>query len=365
MLTGQIGRPGTGVNPLRGQNNVQGACDMGALPNVFSGYQAVTDQANREKFAQAWEVENLPDKVGHTVTTAMNAAGEQLKAFYIMGENPMISDPDQAHVRQALSKLDFLVVQDIFLTPTCEFAHVVLPAASYAEKDGTFTNTERRVQRVRKAVESPGKARADWEILCDLADRLGYDHMKYENPAAIMEEIARLTPSYGGINFARLDQVGIAWPCPTTDHAGTPILHQTKFTRGLGKFMPAEYFAPAELPDKDYPFLLSTGRCYFHYHTGTMTRRTRLLDREERFPFVELNPEDAKELKIRDRDWIYVATRRGEIKVMARVTSVMSRGVIFMPFHFEEAPANALTINALDPTAKIPEYKVCAAKIRK
>ncbi|CAL7960304.1 Formate dehydrogenase subunit alpha [Gammaproteobacteria bacterium] len=365
MLTGNLGKPGAGVNPLRGQNNVQGACDMGALPNVFSGYQAVTDSAMREKFARAWGVENLPDKVGHTATTAMDAAGDQLKAFYIMGENPVISDPDQNHVKHALGKLDFLVVQDIFLTPTCEFAHVVLPAVSFAEKDGTFTNTERRVQRVHKAIEPIGEARADWEILCAIAEKLGSKNMYYQNPVAIMDEIAKLTPSYGGINYSRLDQSGLQWPCPTVDHPGTPILHTEKFTRGLGKFMPAEYFPLAEMPDAEYPLLLSTGRCYFHYHTGTMTRRTRLLDREERFPYVEINPENAKELQIRDRDWVLVTTRRGEIKVMARVTDILPSGVIFIPFHFEEAPANALTINARDAIAQIPEYKGCAAKMRK
>jgi formate dehydrogenase alpha subunit len=363
MLTGNLGLPGTGVNPLRGQNNVQGACDMGALPNVFSGYQTVTDESIRQKFAIAWHVDNLPATIGHTVTTAMDAAGKAIKAFYIMGENPMLSDPDQKHVRHALESLDFLVVQDIFMTPTCEFADVVLPAASYAEKDGTFTSTERRVQRIRKTLNPSGKALADWEILTALAKELDYPHMQYENPAAIMQEIASLTPIYGGISFARIDQVGLQWPCPDQDHPGTPILHTQKFTRGLGKFIPAEYFEPAELPDAEYPFLLSTGRCYFHYHTGTMTRRTRILEREEHFPFAEINIDDAKSLKIRDRDWIWVSTRRGEIKVMARVTDAITQGVLFIPFHFEEAPANALTINARDAAAQIPEFKVCAAKV--
>ena len=366
MLTGNVGRVGTGVNPLRGQNNVQGACDLGALPNVYSGYQKVTDPEIRAKFESAWGVRDLPSEVGHTVTTAINAAAEgELHGLYIMGENPMMSDPDQNHVRKALEKLDFVVDQDIFLNPTSEFADVVLPATSYAEKDGTFTSTERRVQRIRKAVEPVGESRADWEILCDVATRLGYDRMKYGSPADIMDEIASVTPIYGGMSFDRIGQVGLQWPCPDKDHPGTPVLHVGKFSRGKGLFSPADYKPSAEMPDEEYPFLLSTGRCYFHWHTGTMTRRSRLLDREERFPYVEISPADAEKLGIRDRDWVHVATRRAEIKVMARVTDVVIEGVIFMTFHFKEAPANLLTINALDPEAKIPEYKVCAARVRR
>jgi len=364
MLTGNLGRSGTGVNPLRGQNNVQGACDMGALPNVYTGYQKVTEPAIREKFEKAWDVENLPGEIGYTVTTAIDAAAEgRLKALYIMGENPMMSDPDQNHVREALEKLDFLVVQDIFPTPTSEFADVVLPAASYAEKDGTFTSTERRVQRVRKAIEPVGQARADWEIFCDIAIRAGYP-MNYASAVEIMDEIASVTPIYGGMFYDRIDQVGLQWPCIDRDHPGTPVLHVGKFSRGLGLFSPAEYRPSVELPDDEYPFVLSTGRCYWHFHTGTMTRRSRILDREERFPYVEISPKDAESLGLRDRQWIYVSTRRGEVKATARVTDVMKDGVLFMPFHFEEGPANRLTINALDPVAKIPEYKVCAARIK-
>jgi formate dehydrogenase major subunit/formate dehydrogenase alpha subunit len=365
MLTGNIGRPGTGVNPLRGQNNVQGACDMGALPNVFTGYQSVVDPAVRAKFETAWGVENLPDKVGLTVTTAIDAAAEgRLKGLFIMGENPMMSDPDQNHVRQALKHLDFLVVQDIFPTATTEFADVVLPATTYAEKDGTFTSTERRVQRVRQAIEPVGESRTDWEILCEIARRAGYSRMQYGSVREIFDEIASVTPIYAGMSFDRIDQVGLQWPCPDQQHPGTPILHTAKFTRGLGMFSPVEYRPSQELPDEEYPFVLSTGRCYFHFHTGTMTRRSQLLHREERFPYVEISPRDARELKIRDRAWVYVSTRRGEVKAMARVTDVAPDGVLFMPFHFEEGPANLLTINALDPVAKIPEYKVCAATVR-
>ena len=366
MLTGNLGRTGTGVNPLRGQNNVQGACDMGALPNVYSGYQTVTDEKNRQKFEKAWGVENLPANIGLTVTTAVDAAADgKLKGLLIMGENPMMSDPDLTHVRKALENLEFLAVLDIFPTPTTEFADVVLPATSYAERDGTFTSTERRVQRVRKAIDPVGDSRSDWEILCDIARRAGYDGMKYESPGEIMKEIAALTPSYGGISYERIDQVGLQWPCPTPDHPGTPVLHIGKFTRGLGLFSPVEYRPSVELPDEEYPFVLSTGRCYFHFHTGTMTRRSRLLDREEQFPYVEISPEDAKDLGIHNQQWIYVSTRRGEVRVMARVTDVAMKGVLFMPFHFEEGPANLLTINALDPIAKIPEFKVCAARIRR
>lgn len=365
MLTGNIGRPGTGVNPLRGQNNVQGACDMGALPNVFTGYQGVVDPAVRAKFEKAWGVENLPDKVGLTVTTAIDAAAEdQLKALFIMGENPMMSDPDQNHVRKALEHLDFLVVQDIFPTPTTAFADVVLPATTYAEKDGTFTSTERRVQRVRQAIAPVGDSRTDWEILCEVARRAGYNRMQYGSVSEIFDEIASVTPIYGGMSFERIDQVGLQWPCPDKQHLGTPVLHTSKFTRGLGMFSPAEYRPSQELPDNEYPFVLSTGRCYFHFHTGTMTRRSQLLNREERFPYVEISPADARNLQIRDRAWVYVSTRRGEVKAMARVTEVAHDGVLFMPFHFEEGPANLLTINALDPVAKIPEFKVCAARIR-
>ncbi len=365
MLTGNVGVPGTGVNPLRGQNNVQGACDMGALSNVYSGYQKVTEPDIRKKLEKAWGVDNLPGEPGLTVTTAINAAADgKLKALYIMGENPMMSDPDQNHVRQAMEKLAFIVVQDIFPTPTSEYADVILPATSYAEKNGTFTSTERRVQRVRKAIEPIGQSRADWEILCDVARRAGYNGMKYNSASEIMDEIAVVTPIYGGVSYERIDQVGLQWPCPDKNHPGTPVLHSGKFVRGLGMFSPAEYRPSEELPDDEYPFVLSTGRCYFHFHTGTMTRRSQLLEREERFPYVEISPEDAQELGISDRFWVYVATRRGEVKAMARVTDVAKKGVLFMPFHFEEGPANLLTINAFDPVAKIPEYKVCAAKIR-
>jgi len=365
MLTGNVGKAGTGVNPLRGQNNVQGACDLGALPNVYTGYQKVVDEAARAKFEKAWGVENLPGNVGLTVTTAINAAADgELKALYVMGENPMMSDPDQHHVRAGLEKLDFLVVQDIFPTPTTALADVVLPAACYAEKDGTFTSTERRCQRVRKACDTPGKARQDWDIIGDIARRMGYDDLTYASPKEIMDEIAEVTPIYGGMHYDRIDQVGLQWPCTDRDHPGTPFLHKGTFKRGLGLFSPAPYKPSMELPDDEYPFLLSTGRCYFHFHTGTMTRRSRLLDREERFPYIEIHPDDAKRLGIHDRLPVMVSTRRGEVKALARVSDIVIPGHLFMTFHFEEGAANVLTNNALDPVAKIPEFKVCAAQIR-
>ncbi len=366
MLTGNVGFAGTGVNPLRGQNNVQGACDMGALPNVYSGYQKVTDAAAREKFKDAWGVDQLPERPGLASTTAIDkAVAGELRGLYVVGENPLISHPDQNHARKAFESLEFLVVQDIFPTVTSELADVILPAASYAEKEGTFTSTERRVQRVRKAIEPLGKSQSDWEIFCEIAKRAGYNGMQYTAPSEIMDEIARVTPIYGGISFDRIDDVGLQWPCLDKDHPGTPVLHAGTFARGRGLFSPAEYRPSAELPDEEYPFTLSTGRCYFHFHSGTMTRRSRLLDREEPEPYIEIHPEDGRELGIRNRQQVYVRTRRGEVKTVARFTDTVQKGVLFMPFHFKEAPANRLTNNALDPVAKIPEYKVCAAQVRR
>jgi formate dehydrogenase major subunit/formate dehydrogenase alpha subunit len=366
LLTGNLGRPGAGVNPLRGQNNVQGGCDMGALPDVYSGYQKVTDPQLRDKFAAAWGVASLPEKAGLPLTHAMNAAAAgHLHGMFIMGENPLLSDPDQTHARHALENLELLVVQDIFLSETAVLADVVLPAACYAEKDGTFTNTERRIQRVTKAVDPPGEALADWQIICALAERAGYDGMRYADPSQVMDEIASLTPIYGGIAYDRLDRHGLQWPCPDKSHAGTPILHRESFTRGLGRFSPATYRAPAEAADGEYPFVLTTGRTYFHWHTGTMTRRTHLLDREEHTAFVEIHPDDADRLGIRERDELLVTSRRGEVRVEARVTTVVMPGVVFMPFHFAEGAANALTNNVLDPESAIPEFKVCAVSIRR
>jgi len=362
LLTGGIGRASTGVNPLRGQNNVQGACDMGGLPATYPGYQRVDAPEVKAKFEKAWGVP-LPDKPGLTVVEILNAAADgRIKALYCMGENPVLSDPNSNHTREVLAGLELLVVQDIFLTETCEYAHVVLPSASFAEKDGTFTNTERRVQRVRKALEPPGQARQDWEIICDLSTRLGYA-MRYDEPSQIMDEIASLTPIYGGISFERIEQRGLQWPCPTKDHPGTPFLHKGKFSRGKGRFHPTPFREPAEMPDAEYPFVLSTGRVLYHFHTATMTRQSAGLD--ELYPGgeVQVNPDDAEELGLEHGAMAEVASRRGAVRARVLVTDTVPKGMVYMPFHFREAPANVLTNDALDPVSKIPELKVCAVKL--
>jgi len=362
MVTGNVGKPGAGVNPLRGQNNVQGACDLGALSNVYPGYQKVDDEQARANFEAAWGV-LLPANVGLTVVEMINAAAEgDLKALYIIGENPMLSDPDLSHVEEGLRNLELLIVQDIFLTETAQLADVVLPATGFAEKDGTFTNTERRVQRVRQALPPPGEARLDWEITCDLARRLGYE-MSYPDVAAIQDEIAQLTPIYGGITYERLEQGSLQWPCPDSTHPGTPFLHKDQFTRGRGKFHPVQFIPAQELPDDDYPFVLSTGRILQHFHTGTMSRRTKVLDELVPVGAIEIHPDDAQELGVGDGQPVKVISRRGEIEIAARVTDRVVPGTVFLAFHYREAPANRLTIAALDPVAKIPEFKVCAVKI--
>jgi formate dehydrogenase alpha subunit len=365
LLTGNLGRPGTGVNPLRGQNNVQGACDVGALPDVYTGYQGVDDPAATAKFSAAYGVE-LSGKPGLTVTEAFDAmASGDLRAVYVVGENPMLSDPDQQHVEKALRGLDLLVVQDIFLSETATIADVVLPATSFAEKDGTFTNTERKVQRVRRAVPAPGAARSDWEIIADLARRLGGgEEWAYETSADIMAEIARLTPSYAGITYERLDaEGGLCWPCPDESHPGTPILHIGTFTRGKGRFFPIAYQPPDEVAGGEYPLTLTTGRMLEHYHTGTMTRRSDGLNELVPTGFVEINPDDAERLGVQDGAAVCVETRRGAISVPANVTLRIRPGTVFVPFHFWESPANMLTNTARDPMAKIPEFKVCACRV--
>ena len=364
MMTGNVGKECSGVNPLRGQNNVQGACDLGALPNVYPGYQPVNDPGIHDKFKAAWRAE-LSKEVGLTVVEIMQAAYEKkLKGLYIMGENPMLSDPDINHVKEALSALDFLVVQDIFLTETAELADVVLPAASFAEKDGTFTNTERRVQRVRKAVEAPGEAKLDWQIICEIACKMGYA-IHYSDASAIAEEIAELTPIYGGIHYDRIEEVGLQWPCPDRTHTGTKFLHSATFSRGKGKFHPVEFLPPKELPDNEYPFVLTTGRMLEHWHTGTMTRKCDVLNDLEPVGFIEVNPQDAEAMSVHEDDVLSVSSRRGRIRVPARITERVSAGCVFLTFHFKENPANALTIAALDPIAKIPEFKACAVKIER
>jgi predicted molibdopterin-dependent oxidoreductase YjgC len=365
MLTGNIGKPSSGVNPLRGQNNVQGSCDMGALPDVYPGYQAVADGSIRSKFEAAWGG-SLPTSPGLTITEIIDAAyDKKIKAIYLIGENPVLSEPDIAHATEALERLEFLVVQDIFLSETAKLADVVLPGASFAEKDGTFTNTERRVQRIRKALEPVGNCRADWWITCELGKRMGGRGFDFAHPSQIMEEISTLTPSYGGISYERLEDGGLQWPCPTPDHPGTPILHTERFTRGRGRFIPLEYKPPMELPDDEYPLVLTTGRSLYQFHTGTMTRKVEGLNILRGEGLVEINPEDASSLGISDGDMVKVISRRGEVVARAKVTEVSPVGVVFMTFHFAESPANLLTNPVLDPVAKIPEFKVCAVRIER
>jgi predicted molibdopterin-dependent oxidoreductase YjgC len=365
LLAGHIGRPATGLNPLRGQNNVQGACDMGGLPNVFPGYQPVADEGVRRKFAAGWGVpfEALGAKPGLTVTEMIHGVLDgRIRAIYVMGENPMLSDPNLTHVAQALDAVEFLIVQDLFPNETAQQADVLLPAAGFAEKLGTFTNTERRVQLVRPAIAPPGLARPDWAIALDLAQRLGAD-WQYDGPEDIFAEMAGLTPQYAGITFERLERGGIQWPCPTADHPGTPVLHIGKFTRGKGLFSPLEYRPPAELPDEQFPFLLSTGRVLFHWHGGTMSRRSPGLDEIAPEAEAELHPSDATRLGVADGDLVRVTSRRGCVVAAARLTRRSTPGMVFMTFHFAESATNLLTSDAVDPTAKIPEYKVCAVQI--
>ncbi|MGA9141328.1 MAG: formate dehydrogenase subunit alpha [Methanocella sp.] len=372
MLTGNVGRVGGGVNALRGQNNVQGACDMGALPNVYSGYQNVTLEPSITKMKEAWGCDVAGGKVGYTVTDMINVLCDsppKLKCIYIMGENPMVSDPDLGHVEHALKNLEFLVVQDIFLTETAALADVVLPAACYAEKDGTQTSTERRVQRFRKAVEPPGEAKADWQIICELGTKMGFGkQFAFKSPEEIFNEVAKVTPSYGGMSYKRLEKPeALHWPCPTADHPGTPVLHTVKFAHpdGLGIFTPIEFKLPAEVPDAEYPMILTTGRCIWQWHTGSMTRRSPSLENEAPASWVEINTEDAKRLGIQDKEVVKATTRRGTLNITAKVTDGIKKNEVFMPFHYVECAANKLTHNALDPVAKIPEFKACAIRIEK
>lgn len=373
MLTGNIGKPGSGVNPLRGQNNVQGASDMGCLPNVYSGYQKVTDGVSRSKMMRIWGVSEFADgAMGYTVTEMMDILADEpgkIKCMYLMGENPMLSDPDLKHVRMALENVEFMVSQEIFLSETAEFADVILPAACYAEKNGTQTNTERRVQRWRKAVDPPGQAKPDWLIICEIARLMGYgEQFSYENESQIFDEIARVTPSYAGMNYIRLENpYALQWPCPEINHPGTQILHREKFATpdGLGLFTAVEWKPPAEVTDSKYPLILTTGRSIWHWHTGTMTRRSETLDAEVKTGWVEINSEDAQKRGIEDGEMVRVSSRRGEIEIPARVTEDIKKGEVFIPFHFKECPANLLTNNAVDGIAKIPEYKVCAASVEK
>ncbi len=364
LITGNIGKEGAGVNPLRGQNNVQGACDMGGLPNVYPGYQPVDSEENCSKFSEVWGSScNLKKGRPLTDIPEMVEKGE-LKALYIMGENPMLSEPDLSHAEHAFDKLDFIVVQDIFFTETAQKADVVLPAACFAEKEGTFTNTERRVQRVRKAVNAPGDAKEDILILSMLASKLGANFS--DDAQKVFEEIRKVTPQYAGISYSKIEaNDGVCWPCPDEEHQGTPVLHTAKIARGKGLLVPIENRAPKELADKEYPFILTTGRRYEHYHTATMTRRAKALNYYSPSPALEINPSDAKKLGISDGEKIVVSSRRGSVSTNAKISNKVSEGVVFGCFHFSESAINRLTNSVLDPVAGIPEYKVCAVNIKK
>jgi len=371
LLTGHIGRKGTGLNPLRGQNNVQGASDSGAMPWQYPGYQRVDDEQVARKFERAWNVEpgGLNRKRGLSTTEIVSAIGPGgVRALYIMGENPMMSEPNLNHTRHMIEQLEFLVAQDLFINESGAYADVFLPATSWAEKDGTFTNTDRRVQRARKAIEPRGQARPDWEIVCDMANRIEKrlgrptTGWAFEHPSEVLEEMGRLVPEYAGVKYARIDKVGLQTPVWNDEHPGTPFLFEESFPSGRGKFHPLDYRPAVEMPDDEYPFILTTGRVLEHWHGGTITRHSKL---DELYPeaLMELNPADAARLNVHDGQAVRVSSRRGSIVLRARVTHKTTMGVVFIPFHFVESAANLLTIDALDPQAKIPEYKACAVRV--
>ncbi|HOV82261.1 MAG TPA: formate dehydrogenase subunit alpha [Methanothrix sp.] len=363
MLTGNVGRRSTGVMPLRGQNNVQGACDMGALPNAHVGYQPVTDPAVRSKFEEAWHVK-LPGEIGLTSTQMLESMRDgAIKGLYILGEDLAQTDPDTNRVRASLQSLEFMVIQEIFQTETTRFADVILPAASFAECDGTFTNGERRIQRVSKAIPALC-GRENWQTICAIAQKMGYP-MSYSHPSEIMDEIASLTPMFAGVSFSRLGSAGLQWPCPAKDHPGTETMHVGKFSRGLGKFNAVYHQFPTEMPDPQYPMILTTGRRREHYNCGSMTRRSRGIMWISPEEVIEISPMDAQDLGVEDGETVRVISRRGEVRTKAKVTDRSLRGVAFMSFHFRDVLTNLLTNAALDPAAKTPEYKACAIRIEK
>ena len=367
LLTGNIGIESAGVNPLRGQNNVQGACDLGALPNVYPGYQKVSDLNAKEKFELSWNC-SLSDEDGLTHIEIFDAIGKgQVKALYLVGENPILSEADSNHVKEALERIDFFVVQDIFLNESAQYADVVLPAASFAEKDGTFTNTERRVQRVRKVIQPVGDSKADWWITCEIAKRMGDSGFGFTKPSEIMDEINQVTPSYAGITYDRIEENGLQWPCTSRDHEGTLYLYGDGFktSSGKGRFKPLEYRESEELPDEEYPLILTTDRSLYHYHTGTMTRKVGGLNVLHEEELLKINPEDSVKYGFKDGELVQVSSRRGKLRVKVDVTDICPPGVVSMTFHFFESPTNELTNAALDPLAKIPETKVCAVKVSK
>ena len=361
MFCGHIGRPSTGVNPFRGQNNVQGACDMGVLPNVLTGYQKVFDENVREKFERAWDAK-LSDQPGLTQVEQIEALIDgRMKGLVVFGANPLMSYPDVDRVRKAYEAAEFVLSIDIFPTPSTDMSDVVLPGASFAETDGTFTSSERRVQRLHKAIEPLG-GKTNWQIIQELAQRLG-SSMHYEAAEAIFKEIAELTPYYQGMSYPRIEARGLCWPCPDSNHPGTQYLHKDKFTHGKGIFHPVEYKGAAEVPDEEYPFWLITGTIYNHYLTGSMTGRCISLNKEGSEAIVEINPNDAEKLGVSNEDILRAKTRRGNIEVRAVITDKLTPGSVFIPLHFIDQPANRLTSAALDPVSKTPEYKACAVKL--
>jgi formate dehydrogenase alpha subunit len=367
LVTGNLGKKSSGVNPLRGQNNVQGSCDMGALPDVYPGYQKVDKPENQKKFEAAWGVSLSPDQ-GLTHSEIFDGVYDgTINSLYLIGENPVLSEANASHAIAAMEKLEFLVVQDIFLTETAQMADVVLPAATFAEKNGTFSNTERRVQRVRQAIKPVGDAKPDWEIVCDMAKKLGAPGFDFSGPQEIMEEISSLTPSYAGITYDRLEKGSIQWPCPEKDHPGTPTLHTGGFATpsGKAKLVPLSFRASAELPDDEYPLMLTTDRSLFHYHTGSMTRRVAGLNQLDKEELLKINPKDAAELGLGDSEMVQIISRRGQTQVKTKFTNICPPGLVSMTFHFAESPTNVLTNAALDPIAKIPETKVCAVRVEK
>jgi len=367
MLLGNVGFECGGVNPLRGQNNVQGACDMGALPNVFPGYQRVDDPASRAKFQAAWGVDRLPEKPGMMMPSMLEGLLDgTMKAFYIFGENMANTEPDIHHIEKCLSSAKFLVCQDNFPTETTRFAHVVLPAAAWSENEGTFTNSERRVSRVRKVSEPPGQALPNWMIFKEIARRMGHEWASESGQELWDKEISMLAPQLFGIKYSRLEGDGLQWPVPNEEHCGTPLLHKDGcFTCGLGRFVPADWTPPAEVADGDYPFVLSTGRRLYHYHTRTQTGRAAGLNDILGEETADLSPADASRLGISDGERIKVASRRGQVAVKARLTDQVPEGMVWMAFHFRDACANWLTNPAFDPVSQTAEYKACAVKIEK
>jgi formate dehydrogenase alpha subunit len=363
MLCGQIGKWASGVNPMRGQNNVQGACDMGAMPHKLPGYQNVSDGPTRAKFEQAWGVA-LPQTMGRKIPFMIQAAGSgELKAMFIVGQDIVATEPNQSQVIEHLRRLELLVCQEIFLTETAKLAHVVLPGAAWAEKDGTFTCSERRVQLVRKAVQPPGLAKADWEILCLVAAALGQP-MSYANPAQIYDEFARLSPNYAGISHQRIaESNGLQWPCPSQDHPGTPFLHQGKFTRGKGKFHAIVFQPQKEEPNAEYPLILSTGRTLYNYNAGTMTRKSAIINQKEAQNFVQIHTDTAARYGIQTGQPVTVRTRRGAVTALAKVNEEVRPDTLWMPFHFAEEPTNVITNDVFDPVTATAEYKCCAAAI--